>query len=96
MKLTQEEQRLYNALLDINWSEPYIQLHDISGHTGLTKAALEPMLEALALNNKLLMGTESTDRGYMTTYTPKVARGEALGFPSDFYKHEEWQEFKIC
>lgn len=92
---TKQERELYNALIDLNWSEPYIEMKHLNYAIGLTKQQLQPSIDSLVAKNKLLAGNEDIQGDIVVTYTPKVARGEAYGYPQDFFKHSEWQGFKL-
>ena len=92
---TRTEADLYNILLDLNYSEPYITMEHIEQVTGQSKRQLAPVLGDLISKGKILAGNEEVLEGLIRTYTPIVARGQAYGYPLDYYTYEEWSLFAL-
>ena len=93
--LTSAERALYNIMLDLNYSEPFIELEDLSKVTGHTRRQLAPLLGALVTKGLVLAGNEEVLDKFVHTYTPIVGRGNAYGYPLDYYTYEEWQAFSL-
>lgn len=92
---TRTEADLYNILLDLNYSEPYITMEHIEQVTGQSKRQLAPVLGDLISKGKILAGNEEVLDGLVHTFTPIVARGQAYGYPLDYYTYEEWSLFAL-
>jgi len=92
---TRTEADLYNILLDLNYSEPYITIEQLEQATGQPKRQLAPVLGDLISKGKILAGNEEVLDGYLRTYTPIVSRGQAYGYPLDYYTYEEWSLFAL-
>ena len=92
---TNAEKALYNVMLDLNYSEPYITLADIARATGTTRRLLAPLLGSLVTKGKILAGNEEVLGDLLHTYTPIVSRGQAYGYPLDYYTYEEWSLFSL-
>ena len=81
---------VYNVMLDLNWSEPYITMQYLKAATGLSRSKLEPVLAELVSASKVLAGNEEALGGIIETFTPKV-KGNAYGYPLDYFKdYNEW------
>jgi len=94
-KLSNETIELYNSLLDISWSEPYIVIDNIQAATGLGRSKLLPMLTELVCAGKVLYGNEEALGVVLETYTPKI-KGVAYGFPLDYFKnYDEYKQNKL-
>lgn len=94
-KYTQEQRDLFNILLDMNYSEPYITIEDIQKATGSSKRELAPVLGDLISKGKILAGNEEALGTVLHTYTPIVYRGQAFGYPLDTFTFSEWQLFAL-
>jgi len=92
---TRIEADLFNDLLDLNYSEPYITMEDIEQATGLTRRELAPTLGDLISKGKILAGNEEALGTVLHTYTPIVYRGQAFGYPLDTFTFEEWSLFAL-
>jgi len=92
---TRTEADLYNILLDLNYSEPYITIEQLEQATGQPKRQLAPVLGDLISKGKVLAGNEEVLDGLLHTYTPIVSRGQAYGYPLDYYTYEEWSLFAL-
>ena len=74
--LSTQATAVYNVMLDLNWSEPYITMQYLKAATGLSRSKLEPNEEALG--------------SVIETFTPMV-KGSAYGYPLDYFKdYNEW------
>jgi hypothetical protein len=94
-KLSNESIELYNSLLDISWSEPYIVIDNIQAATGLGRSKLLPMLAELIGAGKVLHGNEEALGVILETYTPKI-KGVAYGFAIDYFKnYDEYKQNKL-
>ena len=93
-KLSTQATTVYNTLLELNWSEPYLTLEHIQAATGLGRSKLLPVLVELTMASKVLHGNEEALGGVIETYTPKV-KGVAYGYPLDYYTFDEWIEYKL-
>ena len=94
-KLSNEAIELYNSLLDISWSEPYIVIDNIQAATGLGRSKLLPMLAELIGAGKVLHGNEEALGVILETYTPKI-KGVAYGFAIDYFKnYDEYKQNKL-
>ena len=93
-KLSTKATTVYNTLLELNWSEPYLTLEHIQAATGLGRSKLLPMLVELTMASKVLHGNEEALGGIIVTYTPKV-KGTAYGYPLDYYTFDEWIGYKL-
>jgi len=94
-KYTQEQRDLFNVLLDLNYSEPYITIEDIQQATGASKRALALVLGDLISKGKVLAGNEEALGTLLHTFTPIVYRGQAYGYPLDYFTYEEWSLFAL-
>jgi len=95
-KLSTQATKVYDTLLELNWSEPYLTLEHIQAATGLGRSKLLPKLAELIGGGKVLHGHEDVQGEVLVTYTPKV-KGVAYGYPLDYYKnYTEWMENKLC
>jgi hypothetical protein len=92
---TEAEKALYNVLLDLNYSEPYITLGSLAKVTGTPRRILAPLLGDLVTKGKVLAGNEDVMGDIIHTYTPIVSRGLAYGYPLDYYTYEEWSGFAL-
>jgi hypothetical protein len=92
---TQEQRDLFNVLLDMNYSSPYITMEDIQQATGFTRRELAPTLGDLISKGKILAGNEEALGTILHTYTPIVYRGQAFGYPLDTFTYEEWSLFAL-
>jgi len=92
---TEAQKNLFNILLDLNYSEPYITMEHIEQVTGLTRRELAPTLGDLISKGKLLAGNEDALGTILRTYTPIVYRGQAFGYPLDTFTYEEWSLFAL-
>ena len=92
---TRTEADLFNILLDLNYSEPYITMEQLEQATGLTKRELAPTLGDLISKDKVLAGNEEALGTILRTYTPIVYRGQAYGYPLDYFTYEEWSLFAL-
>jgi len=92
---TQEQKDLFNVLLDLNYSEPYITMADIEQATGASKRELALVLGDLISKGKVLAGNEEALGTMLHTFTPIVYRGQAYGYPLDYYTYEEWSLFAL-
>jgi len=92
---TQEQKDLFNILLDMNYSEPYITIEDIQKATGTSKRQLAYVLGDLISKGKILAGNEEALGTVLHTYTPIVYRGQAFGYPLDTFTFEEWSLFAL-
>ena len=93
-KLSTQAIVVYNNLLELNWSEPYLTLEHIQAATGLGRSKLAPVLAELIGASKVLHGNEEALGVVIVTYTPKV-KGTAYGYPLDYYTFDEWIENKL-
>ena len=93
-KLSTKATTVYNTLLELNWSEPYLTLEHIQAATGLGRSKLAPVLAELVGASKVLHGNEEALGGVIETYTPKV-KGVAYGYPLDYYTFNEWIGYKL-
>ena len=93
-KLSTKATTVYNTLLELNWSEPYLTLEHIQAATGLGRSKLAPVLAELIGASKVLHGNEEALGGVIETYTPKV-KGVAYGYPLDYYTFNEWIGYKL-
>jgi hypothetical protein len=93
-KLSTKATEVYNTLLELNWSEPYLTLEHIQAATGLGRSKLAPVLAELIGDSKVLHGNEEALGGVIETYTPKV-KGVAYGYPLDYYTFDEWIGYKL-
>ena len=93
-KLSTKATKVYNTLLELNWSEPYLTLEHIQAATGLGRSKLAPVLVELTMASKVLHGNEEALGGVIETYTPKV-KGVAYGYPLDYYTFNEWIGHKL-
>ena len=93
-KLSTKATTVYNTLLELNWSEPYLTLEHIQAATGLGRSKLLPVLVELTKASKVLHGNEEALGGVIETYTPKV-KGVAYGYPLDYYTFDEWIGYKL-
>ena len=93
-KLSTQATEVYNTLLELNWSEPYLTLEHIQAATGLGRSKLAPVLAELIGASKVLHGNEEALGGIIVTFTPKV-KGTAYGYPLDYYTFDEWIENKL-
>ena len=93
-KLSTKATEVYNTLLELNWSEPYLTLEHIQAATGLGRSKLLPVLVELTMASKVLHGNEEALGGVIETYTPKV-KGVAYGYPLDYYRFDEWIGYKL-
>ena len=93
-KLSTKATTVYNTLLELNWSEPYLTLEHIQAATGLGRSKLSPVLVELTMASKVLHGNEEALGGVIETYTPKV-KGVAYGYPLDYYTFDEWIGYKL-
>jgi len=83
--LTLEAKAIYNQLLMLNWSEPYITMDDLEQTTGIERHTLAPVLGELISARRVLSGNEDVLGGTVYTYTP-IIKGQAYGYPLDFFK----------
>ena len=93
-KLSTKATEVYNTLLELNWSEPYLTLEHIQAATGLGRSKLAPVLAELIGASKVLHGNEEALGELIETFTPKV-KGVAYGYPLDYYTFDEWIEHKL-
>jgi hypothetical protein len=94
-KLSTQATTVYNTLLELSWSEPYLTLEHIQAATGLGRSKLAPVLAELIGASKVLHGNEEALGELIETYTAKV-KGVAYGYPCDYFTYEEWQAFKLA
>ena len=88
--LSTQATTVYNVMLDLNWSEPYITMQYLKAATGLSRSKLEPTLAELISASKVLAGNEQALGSVIETFTPKV-KGNAYGYPLDYFKdYSEW------
>ena len=92
---TQVQKDLFNVLLDMNYSNPYITIEDIQEATGTSKRHLAFVLGDLISKGKILAGNEEALGTMLHTYTPIVYRGQAYGYPLDTFTYEEWSLFAL-
>tara|TARA_R110000796_G_C14412776_1_gene418941 strand:- start:369 stop:665 length:297 start_codon:yes stop_codon:yes gene_type:complete len=92
---TLEQKELYRQLLELNYSEPYIQVEEIENLTGLRRSRLMPILGDLIGKGKVLAGNEEVLGALIRTYTPIVKGGNAYGWPCDTYTFNEWMGFQL-
>ena len=90
-KLSTKATEIYNNLLELNWSEPYLTIEHIQAATGLGRSKLAPVLAELIGASKVLHGNEEALGGVIET---KV-KGVAYGYPLDYYTFDEWIENKL-
>ena len=93
-KLSTQATTVYNTLLELCWSEPYLTIEHIQAATGLGRSKLAPVLAELIGASKVLHGNEEALGGVIETYTPKV-KGVAYGYPLDYYTFNEWIGYKL-
>jgi hypothetical protein len=93
-KLSTKATEVYNTLLELNWSEPYLTLEHIQSATGLGRSKLAPVLAELIGASKVLHGNEEALGELIETFTPKI-KGVAYGYPLDYYTFDEWIEHKL-
>ena len=95
-KLTTEQAQLYNELLVLNWSNPYIEWGDILFFTKSRAATIKETLESLEAKGLLLTGPELVpDKGIVTTFTP-ITKSGAYGYPADDFKdYSEWMKNEV-
>jgi len=87
---------LYNSLLDLNWSEPFITIDHIQSATGIGRHRLTPVLDELISSSKVLAGNEEALGVTLETFTPIIKGGNAYGYPLDFFKdYNEWSLNKL-
>jgi len=94
-KYTQEQRDLFNVMLDMSYSEPYITIEAIQQATGTPRRQLAPVLGDLISKGKVLAGNEEALGTILHTYTPIVYRGQAYGYPLDYFTYEEWSLFAL-
>ena len=93
-KLSTKATEIYNNLLELNWSEPYLTIEHIQAATGLRRSKLAPVLAELISASKVLHGNEEALGELIETFTPKV-KGVAYGYPLDYYTFDQWIENKL-
>ena len=93
-KLSTQATSVYNTMLELSWSEPYLTIEHIQAATGLGRSKLAPVLAELIGASKVLHGNEEALGGIIVTFTPKV-KGTAYGYPLDYYTFDEWIENKL-
>jgi len=93
-KLSTQATTVYNTLLELSWSDPYLTLEHIQAATGLGRSKLLPTLAELIGAGKVLHGNEEALGELIETYTPKV-KGVAYGYPLDYYTFEQWIDHKL-
>ena len=72
IELSTKATEIYNNLLELNWSEPYLTIEHIQAATGLGRSKLAPVLAELIGASKVLHGNEEALGELIETYTPKV------------------------
>ena len=88
--LSTQAKEVYNVMLDLSWSEPYITIEHIQKATGLRRSELASVLAELVSASKVLAGNEEALGSVIETFTPKV-KGNAYGYPLDYFKdYSEW------
>ena len=93
--LSTQAKEVYNVMLELSWSEPYITFDHIQKATGLRRSRLASTLAELVSASKVLAGNEEALGSVIETYTPKV-KGVAYGYPLDYFKgYSEWMENKL-
>ena len=93
--LSTQAKEVYNVMLDLNWSEPYITMQYLKAATGISRSKLEPTLAELVSASKVLAGNEEALGVTLATFTPMV-KGNAYGYPLDYFKgYSEWMENKL-
>ena len=93
--LSTQAKEVYNVMLELSWSEPYITFDHIQKATGLRRSRLASTLAELVSTSKVLAGNEEALGSVIETYTPKV-KGVAYGYPLDYFKgYSEWMENKL-
>ena len=92
---TLDEQELYRQLLELNYSQPYITISDITKATRLRRSKVMPLMDALETKGKLLVGSEEVLDSLIRTYTPIVKGNSSYGYPSDEFKFNEWMGYQI-
>tara|TARA_R110000803_G_C11915599_1_gene313756 strand:+ start:703 stop:999 length:297 start_codon:yes stop_codon:yes gene_type:complete len=93
--LSTQATEIYNVMLDLSWSEPYITFDHIQKATGLGRSRLASTLAELVSASKVLAGNEEALGSVIETYTPLV-KGSAYGYPLDYFKdYNEWCLNKI-
>ena len=92
--LSTQATEVYNTMLELSWSEPYLTIEHIQAATGLGRSKLAPVLAELIGASKVLHGNEEALGVVIVTYTPKV-KGIAYGYPLDYYTFDEWIENKL-
>jgi len=93
---TDAQKTLFNLMLTLNYSEPYISISLLQEASGMTRHKLSTILGDLISLNLVLSGNEEVMGTMIHTYTPKVGRGgQSYGYPLDYFKWCEWLAFKI-
>ena len=88
--LSTQATEVYNVMLDLSWSEPFITIDHIQKATGLGRSKLTSTLAELISASKVLAGNEEALGVTLATYTPMV-KGSAYGYPLDYFKdYNEW------
>jgi len=68
-KLSTQATEVYNTLLELNWSEPYLTLEHIQSATGLGRSKLLPKLAELISASKVLHGNEEALGEHIEAFT---------------------------
>lgn len=94
---SEPQRRMFNLMLALNYSEPYICMELLKEVTGLSRHKISMVLGDLISLNKILAGNEEVMGGFMHTYTPIVGRGRgtSYGYPLDYFTYEQWLEFEL-
>mgnify|MGYP006883121721 CR=1 FL=1 len=93
--LSTQATTVYNVMLDLNWSEPYITMQYLKAATGLGRSKLAPTLTELIGASKVLHGNEEALGVTLETFTPMV-KGVAYGYPLDYFtSYDEWMQNKL-
>ena len=93
--LSTQATEVYNVMLDLSWSEPFITIDHIQKATGLGRSKLTSTLAELVSASKVLAGNEEALGVTLATFTPMV-KGNAYGYPLDYFKgYSEWMENKL-
>ena len=93
--LSTQATSVYNVMLDLSWSEPFITFDHIQSATGLGRSELASTLAELVSASKVLAGNEQALGSVIETFTPMV-KGVAYGYPLDYFKgYSEWMENKL-
>jgi len=94
---TRAEVDLYNIMLDLCYSEPYITMEHLEQVTGQLRRQLAPVLGSLISKDRVLAGNEEVLSDLIHTYTPIVGSGAgtAYGYPLDYFTYEEWAQFQL-